>query len=312
MDKIQRIQAALKGEPVDHVPFCVFFHFPENQRAGAAMAKAHVDYYRAADVDFLKVMNDNFYSPPEFKGLAEPSDWRGLRPAPLSSQRFQDQLSGLKKIAAAVGDEVTIITTVFNPFQSLDRICDWTATRQLKEYPEAVDEGLSTVTESLSGFVRACVEAGADGIYFAAHGGGRMRHSVDEFEKFIKPHDLAVLRAAEDAGAAFNLLHLCGEGLRLEAYADYPAHAVNWAPQRGNSSLSEGRRIFKRTIVGGLDEAGPILTGPRELVVTEVERAIGEVGTRGFILGAGCALTRSVSPERIQWVREAAQARSEL
>ncbi len=209
MDKIQRIQAALKGEPVDHVPFCVFFHFPENQRAGAAMAKAHVDYYRAADVDFLKVMNDNFYSPPEFKGLAEPSDWRGLRPAPLSSQRFQDQLSGLKKIAAAVGDEVTIITTVFNPFQSLDRICDWTATRQLKEYPEAVDEGLSTVTESLSGFVRACVEAGADGIYFAAHGGGRMRHSVDEFEKFIKPHDLAVLRAAEDAGAAFNLLHLC-------------------------------------------------------------------------------------------------------
>jgi len=305
MDKIQRIQAALRGDAVDRVPSCFFYHFPEQQRAGEAMAKAHIDYYRAAEPDFMKVMNDNYYSPPGFNGLTRPSDWRGLHPAPLSSRCFQDQLSGLKRIVDSVGEEAMVITTIFNPFHDADVMSEWSATRQLHEYPEAVNEGLSTIAESLSEFVRACLETGADGIYFAAHGGGRESHSQDEFEKYIKPHDLEVLGAAKEAGATFNLLHVCGKELRLEAYADYPSHAVNWAPQSGNLSLAEGRRLFGRTIVGGLDQSGPILTGTREQVTEEVENAIGEMGTRGFILGAGCALTSSVSPERIHWVREA-------
>jgi uroporphyrinogen decarboxylase len=309
VEKIERVMAALKGEPVDRVPLSLFFHFPETQRKGEKMARAHLQFYREADLDFLKVMNDNYYSPPNFEGLSKPSDWRRLRAAPLSSPCFQDQLSGLRKVIDAVGDEVPILTTVFNPFQNGDGMSAWNATDHLKEDPEAVDEGLSTVAESLAEFVRACLEAGADGIFFAAHGGGRTRHTADEFEKQIKPHDLTVLRAAADAGGVFNLLHICGKDLRLEAYADYPAHAVNWAPQLGNLSLKEGRELFRRTIVGGLDQAGAIVAGTEAEVVAEVNAAIREMGQTSFMLGPGCALTSRISPERIRWVREALQAR---
>jgi uroporphyrinogen decarboxylase len=107
-----------------------------------------------------------------------------------------------------------------------------------------------------------------------------------------------------DAGAAFNVLHVCGKELRLESYADYPSHAVNWAAQSGNPSLAEGKSIFNRTVMGGLDQEGAILTGRRESVEEEVVRALREVGTRGFILGAGCALTKRVPSERIAWVRK--------
>jgi uroporphyrinogen decarboxylase len=311
MDKIERVRGALEGKPVDRVPFSLFYHFSKPNFAGERMAKAHIEYYRSADPDFLKVMNDNYYSPPGLRGLKKPSDWRALRPAPPSSKCFQDQLSGLRKIVEVLGDETLVITTVFNPFHDADGMSDWTASSQLAEYPEAVDEGLSTVADSLSSFAKACVEAGAHGIYFAAHGGGRGSHSRRDFEKFIKPHDLRVLSAAKDAGATFNVLHACGKDLRLGPYADYPSHAVNWAPQSGNLSLREGRRLFNRTMMGGLDQAGPILTGTEKEVTQEVERAIDGVGDRGFILGAGCALARKVPPERILWVRDALESRRE-
>jgi len=305
LNKIERVDAALGGETVDRVPLNFFYHFPEHQRAGHAMAQAHLDFYRGADLDYLKVMNDNYYDPPNFQVLTKPSEWAKLQPAPLSSRCFQDQLTGLRDIVKAVGKEVPIITTVFNPFENGDGMSDWKATEHLKLEPEKVSEGLSTVADSLSAFVRACIDVGASGIFFAAHGGQADRHTEAEFRKYIKPHDLAVLSAAEEAGATFNLLHVCGEKVRLQEYADYPAHAVNWSPQLGNLSLAQGRRVFNRTIAGGMDQNGAIIHGSQKDVSAEVLKAIDEMGTTGFMLGAGCALAKAVPTPRLSWVKQA-------
>jgi uroporphyrinogen decarboxylase len=60
LDKIARVRAALSGEQVDRIPASFSYHFPEEMSAGHAMAQAHLDYYRTADPDYLKVMNDNY------------------------------------------------------------------------------------------------------------------------------------------------------------------------------------------------------------------------------------------------------------
>ena len=305
MNKIERVDASLRGETVDRVPLNFFYHFPEHQRAGHAMAQAHLDFYRAADLDYLKVMNDNYYDPPNFQALTKPSEWAKLQAAPLTSRCFQDQLTGLREIVKAVGKEVSIITTVFNPFENGDGMSEWKATEHLKLEPEKVSEGLSTVADSLANFVRACIDVGASGIFFAAHGGQSGRHTESEFRKYIKPHDLTVLNAAEEAGAAFNLLHVCGENLRLQEYAEYPAHAVNWSPQLGNLSLAQGRRVFNRTITGGIDQNGAIIHGSQKDVSAEVLKAVDEMGTTGFMLGAGCALAEAVPTPRLSWVKQA-------
>ena len=112
MNKIDRVLAALAGAPVDRVPASFWFHFPAAERAGHAMAQAHLRYYRAADPDFLKVMNDNGYAPAGTDAIRTPADWRRLRPAPLQSRPFQDQLDGLKEIADAIGGETLLISTV--------------------------------------------------------------------------------------------------------------------------------------------------------------------------------------------------------
>ncbi|MFZ5918039.1 MAG: hypothetical protein ACOYZ7_13945 [Chloroflexota bacterium] len=101
------------------------------------------------------------------------------------------------------------------------------------------------------------------------------------------------------------MLHICGHNLRLAPYTDYPAHAVNWAPQHGNLSLSQGRDLFRRTIIGGVDERGPIVNGPRQAIVAEVQAAIAEMGQVGFMIGAGCTVPNDIDVQHLIWAREA-------
>ncbi len=305
MDKIERVRAALCGEPVDRVPASFWFHFPEGERAGRAMAEAHLRYYRAADPDFLKVMNDNGCALTGVGAIRSPADWRKLRPAPLTSRPYQDQLDGLRRLVDAIGDEVLLVTTIFNPFATGNDISGNRVTEHLKADPEAVSAGLASIAESLAGFARACIGAGAAGIYFSAQGGEADRFTVDELRRYIRPHDLTVLQAAQ-AGATFNLLHICGPGIRLEEYSGYPAQAVNWAPQLGNLSLRRGKELFQRTVVGGVDQRGPIVDGTPAEIAAEVHAAIAEVGSAGFILGAGCTVPSDIRIENLVLARQAA------
>jgi uroporphyrinogen decarboxylase len=305
VNKIERMNAALRGEPVDRVPASFWFHFPPGHAAGHAMAKAHLDYYRAADPDFLKVMNDNSYAPGGVEAVETIDDWRRLKPAPLTSQPFQNQLAGLREVVDAVGDEVLVITTIFSPYTNGDRICGRKLREHLSADAESVSVGLATIAEALAEFAQACIEAGAAGIFFSTQGDEEDRFTAAQFREYIKPHDVAVLGAAEDAGATFNLLHICGKHSRLEAYADYPAHAVNWAPQLENVSLSEGRRLLRRTIVGGVDQRGVVVDGSKEQIEAEVRIAIAEMGTQGFMIGAGCTVPSDVRIENLLWARAA-------
>lgn len=305
MNKIERVQAALQGEPVDRVPVSFWFHFPPDQIAGHTMAQAHLDYYRRADVDFLKVMNDNRYPLLGVEEIRSPQDWRSVKPAPLSSQPYQAQLDGLREILDEVGDEVPVITTVFNPYATGNYISNRQVTEHLLADPDAVSAGLAVIAESLAAFSQACIEAGASGVFFSAQGSEVGRFSEEQFRNCIQPHDLVVLTAAAEAGASFNLLHICGRGVRLHDYVGYPTHAVNWGPQHENPSLAEGRALMGQTVIGGVDERGPIVTGPRVAIEAEVKATINAIGATEFMLGAGCTVPDDINVEHLIWAREA-------
>jgi uroporphyrinogen decarboxylase len=320
MNKIERIYAALHGDPVDQVPASFWVHFPPEQRNGHAMAQAHLEFYHRTNPDFLKVMNDNPYCLVDIDQIRTPADWRKLRPAPLSSRPYQEYLDGLKEILDMVGSETFVIVTVFNPFAAandnhtghLDYSDTFFSfiTEHLHQDARSTTQGLSVVAESLAEFSRACIQAGAAGIFFSANGGEHGRFTLQEFHDWIEPSDLIVLNAAKEAGAEFNLLHICGTSQRLNAYLHYPVQAVNWAPQQNNLSLSEGRSLFQKTIIGGLDQRGVLTTGPREAIEAEVQSVLTEIGSQNFILGAGCAVVGKVPPEHFVWAREAASRKS--
>ena len=60
MDKRMRVLNALNKEEVDHVPVGFWFHFAGEEAVGDACVKAHLRYYRETDLDFVKIMCDNY------------------------------------------------------------------------------------------------------------------------------------------------------------------------------------------------------------------------------------------------------------
>lgn len=313
MNKIERFRAVLRQEPVDRVPAGFWFHFDAPFHGGAAMAQAHLDFYRATDLDIVKVMNDTGYAPVGHIAVMEPGDWRKLEPTPLTDPLFQSHLEGLKRIVEALGDEAPIMTTCFNPFHEavatlrasqpyaygseMDARSAWVG--HLRADPESVCQGMRVIAEDLARFYTACLyEAGADGIYYSAQGGERNLMTDAEHALGVKAFDLYLL-AEINRAAEFVVGHFCGRGLALERYADYPVSLVNWAHQSDNLSLREGRALFERPILGGLDERGPLVNGPQEAVCGEIQAALNALGARGFMLGAGCTVPSDIALDRL-------------
>jgi len=115
-----------------------------------------------------------------------------------------------------------------------------------------------------------------------------------------------VLDAIKDSGE-FHLLHICRERVRLPLYADYPGHAVNWAVTKNDLSLAEGKKLFQRPVIGGMDDRGVIISGPIEEIQAEVGQIIAGAGTRGFMLGADCTLPTDINLDHIRAAVEATQ-----
>jgi uroporphyrinogen decarboxylase len=302
MNKIERVRAALAGQEVDRIPAGFWFHFPAEQKHGEASVKAHLDYYRASGIDFLKVMNEHPYQ--TSVSISSPSDWRYLRPAPLSAPFFQQQLDELKRIVDAMRGEALVITTVFGPYSEGNQVSGGKVTEHMNADPESVSQGLGTIAESVANFALACIDAGAAGIYYSAQGGETERFSEDIFLQYLKPHDLRVLQPLQGHGE-FNLLHVCGDHIRLPMFADYPSQAVNWAATKNNLNLKQGYSLFKRTVVGGMGDRGIIVNGLREQIQQAVHEVIGDFGTCSFMLGADCTVPTNIDLANIRAAVEA-------
>jgi len=317
MNKIERVRAVLHNQQVDRVPAGFWFHFAPEFRGGEAMARRHIEYYQATDLDIMKVMNDTGYAPVGKVMIKEPGDWARLEPTPLSDPLYQSHLDGLKRIVDALGREVLIMTTLFNPFHeavvtlraSLQASADETNAREvllqhLRQEPEPVLHALNIMATDHARFFRACItEAGINGIYFSAQGGERDLMSDEEHAHWFKPADLIVLRALQGV-AEFVVGHFCGRGINLARFADYPVQMANWAAHADNLSLTEGKALLGGVpILGGLNERGPLVYGPRAALKQEVEAALSEMGDRGFMLGAGCTVPGDTDIRNLVYAR---------
>jgi uroporphyrinogen decarboxylase len=302
MNKIERVRAALAGAEVDRIPASFWYHFPAAQKHGASSVKAHLAYYRESGVDFLKVMNEHPYE--ANVKIDTPADWRGVRPAPLSAAFYQEQIDEVKRILDALRGECLVITTLFGPFSAGNAVSGNKVTEHLQADGVSVSQGLAAIADSLAEFAVACIDAGAAGIYYSAQGGESDRFTEAEFARYLKPHDLTILTALKGHGE-FNLLHICGDHMRLSSYSDYPSHAVNWAATKNNLNLKQGYSLFKRTVVGGMGDRGVIVNGSRQEIQEAVHKVIEDFGTRALMIGADCTVPTDIDIGHIRAAMEA-------
>jgi len=309
MNKIDRIRAVVNGKKPDRVPASFWYHFPPKGKVrGKESVKAHLDFYRKSGIDFLKIMNEHPYQ--VNLDIENPADWRKIKPAPMTSEFFQSHLDEIKMITDELKGDCLTTTTIFNPYSSGNHASGKLVTEHLNADPKSVSIGLKTIAESLAQFALACIEAGSDGIYFAAQGGEADRFEEDIFLEFIKPHDLTVLNAVKEQGE-LNITHICGDNVRLHLYANYPGDVINWAStEKHNIPLKAGKKLFDRTILGGMDNNGVIINGPVGDIQQSVFDIIEEFGDERLIIGADCTLPSDINVDHIRAVIEATEIAS--
>ena len=307
MNKIERVRAALRGGAVDHPPATVWYHFGLQHAPAEKMAAAHLDFLEAYDLDWLKVMND--YSYPTPKGvdvIATAEDLRRIEPLDPATLPMGEQLRVIEILHKALGGRCLFVDTLFNAWNTVRRsLAKEAMPRFMREHPRELLQALAAVNDTLIAFARASLERGAAGIFLAVTASEEFV-TRDEYERFMRPFDLALLEAIRGMGEA-HVLHAHGTRLYLDRLLDYPVAALSWADRDSGPSLGEVRTRTSLPLMGGLSQGNFAYVSTTE-VQRQVTEAIASAGRDRLFIAPGCALPTYASPEQIRAAVAAARA----
>src|SRR5581483_3063562 len=210
LNKRERVQAALRGEELDHVPASAWGHDYLREWSAEGLADATVEAYRRYDWDFIKVNpRASYYAEawgarfkpsgeadksPELtkSGLTSANSLSRIHPVDPSEGPFGEQLQALKLIARRLRKEVPFVQTVFTPLAVLSRMSNTATVRRfMREEPALLERAVDAITQTLGAYATACLKAGADGIFLATvEWGNSETLSEKEFDRWVRPFDL--------------------------------------------------------------------------------------------------------------------------
>lgn len=309
MNKVERVKAVMNNKIPDKVPAGFWFHYKPEYTV-EEMAEAHLKLYRETDMDIIKIMQDYMY--PVRGEIHSQEDWYKIEVLGTDSEEFQKLAAVIRKIKAQVQDEVMLFQTMFGPFKAASiAFGDEILMKYSKEAPEAVAAGIQRISDVLLEWAKGFLMAGADGIYYSAQFGEIGRFEKAQWEMLVKPYDLQILSAAENMENKYNILHICGEPeYKFKAHVDwfeaYPADFVNWSVKDNSFTLEQGKNLFKKPVLGGLNNKGNILKGPETAIEQEVREVLDTFGSTSMMIGADCTIQGENI--RLDYIRKAVEA----
>ncbi|HEU5347152.1 MAG TPA: uroporphyrinogen decarboxylase family protein [Ktedonobacterales bacterium] len=312
MNKIERVDAALKGAAVDRVPISFWGHSYLKEWSAEELAEAMLENYHRYDWDYMKVNPRASYHVEDWGvklerttdpnhghrfidwPVREPGDWRRLRPLAPDRGVLGEQLQALRQIRDGLAGGAYFIQTIFSPLS----VAKYLAGNQpdpvrisIEDNPDALRVALDVITETFANYAQATLEAGASGIFFATTGwASRDALTEEQYRRFGRDYDLRVAEAF--AGKApFNVLHNCGEHIYFDLLANYPVEAISWAATLpGNPTLGEGKERTAKAVMGGVSEKTTLPNGSPEQVDEEVRQAIKETEGHRVLIAPGCSI----------------------
>jgi uroporphyrinogen decarboxylase len=326
LTKRERVQAALRGKPVDRVPAGFWWHDFLREWSAEGLAEAMLEQTWTYDFDYLKVNPRATYyaeawgctyrpsgdraKPPDVEHwvLQSAAELDQIGPVDPRSGPFAEQLEALRLIGEGLGGDVPFVQTVFSPLAVLVTLANRDRARVrawMTEAPDALRRALGAIAGTLAGYAKACLEARADGIFFpTVEWATYDALGWPEYEMFARPYDLQVLEAVQ--GAEANILHVCRPNNMLERLLDYPVAAVNWAVHaEGNLSLAEVLARTDKAVMGGIDERRTLIEGSPADVRSQAEEALRQTGGNRFLLAPGCSISPLTPPENLRAAFEA-------
>lgn len=321
----ERIDALLTGRQPDRTPVTAWRHFYHLENDPKKFVAATVDFQRKFSWDFVKINPRASYHvegwgaqyvPPKNPldkpqrlsfPVGLPSDWEKIEELPLGAGVLAGELLAISQISKKLGKSAYKFMTVFSPLSIAGDLVGTEAqlVRDMQESPLLVQEALEEITKTFVRFSVECLNAGADGIFFATTEWATKNVLTEEdYRKFGRPYDLEVVEAVRGVGGKV-ILHVCEPNNMLSLFADYPVDMVNWAAtERSNPSLSEGYNLFKKPVIGGIDHTSSLMLGRKEALVGSIRPVLTLLKSIPAVLGPECALPPAMPEENLTALRQ--------
>ncbi len=324
MNKRERLERAIAGEPVDRVPVALWRHWPGDDQRAADFAASTIWFQRHYDWDFVKVtpassfclvdygVQDEWAGDPEGtrrytrRVIKRSLDWTELKVLDPKKGGLGRQIQVLNLLKEALGDEVPYIQTIFSPLAQAKNLAGPDQLlRHMRRRPDRLHTALNTITESTMRFLDAMRRTGISGIFYAVQHADYGIMSEAEYNEFGRPYDLRILELA--GRWWFNVLHIHGDAPMFRLLADYPVQVINWHTHGEGPDLAEGQAYFNGAVCGGLQRRDVLLLGTPHEILAQAHEAIAQTYGRRFILSADCVIPVTTPISNIRAAREAVE-----
>jgi uroporphyrinogen decarboxylase len=324
MNKKERVEAALRGEPVDRVPVSVWSHDYKGEWGVQSLMESLVENFTRYDWDFLKVHPRATYLAEAWKAHYRPadqknrppvfedspvrgsSDWKRLRMLEPDRGPLLEQLRLLQLLNHQVGYDAHFIQTVLCPLGVACSLVGGDPTlvqHSIREDRSALHTGLRIITETLIPYTIASMEQGASGVFYTTGGwASEGLLTLDQYREFGEQYDLEFLDAIKSR-SKMTVVHNGGKHIYFDMLGSYPVHAVSWdAFAPGNPHLLEGKKRLGKAVMAGLN-LQTLAGGSPGQIQDEIVHTLEEVGTEHLLLTPGSAISPETPTKNLDVLR---------
>lgn len=213
-----------------------------------------------------------------------------------------EQLQVIRNLRSHFGPELPIVETVFSPIEIAHRLMQGREQLQMlrRESPQAVHHLLDQISKVFADFCLKCLEAGADGIFFATKWASGEYLSWEEYLEFGKRYEEPIFDVLNSRDALL-ILHVCGSNTYLQEMLDYPADIFSYDFYAAGSPQPEDVLVKTgRFVLGGIDP-NQLDSEPQILL----EQCSHLAKWKNWLIGPSCVIPVTTQDESIDALRRA-------
>ncbi len=307
MNKKERVEASLAGQPFDRAPVSFWYHFGVQHEPGERIAEIELNFFNYFDLDYLKLMNDYYYPMPEgMQELKTREDLKTISHFNVHKSPWAEQLKAINIIASHLDGEAYFVDTIFEPWQCLIRnLVGEHLPVLVRDAPDAILEALEIITDNIVAYCKAAISAGAAGVFLSTFSSSAQMDK-NHYMKFAYPFVKRIMEEIKDMGI-MNTLHLHDYGIFTEEMVQLPAHIVSYEDTDSrNPSIAQMRAEWNGSIMAGMDKNLMTRVTPRKAIDNALT-GLRNGGNTRFFLAPGCSFPTWLYPESGKLLVEAVQ-----
>ena len=308
MQKRERLERAIAGEPVDRAPVALWRHWPGDDQRYADLARSTIDFQHDYNWDFTRVMPSRHFqvidyglqddwqgSPAGIRTIKKrvinrSLDWTELRPLTPARGALSQQIECLRLIGGALQPEdAPILQTVYSPLVQAAQLAGREKLlRDMRLRPDRFRSGLNQLTESTQRFLESLrKQRGLAGIFIVTELASHDIMSEAEYAAFGLPTIERILSSIPETWW-LNGLQIAGASPMLKLLSKLPIQLLNWDMRAGSAKLTETLSLYGGATCGGLNDHDDLLHGTPALLHSVIREALEQSETRRLILsGSG-------------------------